>query len=119
MAVLQHDGGIGFVAVIEDAVEVNVRERIEMRVRDAVRDDADAVGAYGDHAVLERIGVVDRFLHVGVARERDGEPFPYESSSLPPLRGRDQVERAQLVVLAPAPPVRQLCFPAFELRASD
>ncbi len=69
MAVLQDALGIGFVAVVENAVVVNVRERIEMRVRDAVRDDADTVGADGDHAVLERIGVVDRFLHVGVARE--------------------------------------------------
>ena len=69
VAVLHDAVGVGLVAVVENAVVVNVRQRIKVGVRNAVWDDAKSVFPDGDHAVLERIGVVDGFLGVRFAGE--------------------------------------------------
>ena len=58
---------------------MDVRQRIKVGVGDAVWDDAISVGADLDHAVLERIGVVDGFLGVRFAGERDGDPLVYKT----------------------------------------
>src|SRR5882724_9930104 len=44
-----------------------------------------------------------------------GTPLLYQRQRRPAFGGRDQVERSELIVLPPAPPVRQLLLPGFEL----
>ena len=119
MTALHHAAGVGLVAVVENAVVVDVRQRIEVGMRHAMRYDSHAVGADRDHVVFERIGVVDRLFGVGNSRERDGDPLLHESRSLTPLGRRDQVERAQLIIVAPASPVRMFLLPPLEVGARD
>ena len=115
-----HDGvGVGRVAVVEDAVVVDVGEGVEMGVGDAVIPDGDAVRADADHLVLVGIGVVDGLDGVGVAGQRHGYAVLDQGHRLQPLGGRDEVQRPDLVVGAPPPPVGELRLPLFVLRLGD
>src|SRR5262249_59407381 len=60
VAAFQHGVGIGLVAVIEHAVLVDVRKRIQMSVSDAMVTNADPVIADGKHLVLVGKRIVDR-----------------------------------------------------------
>src|SRR5436190_3439744 len=88
---------------------------IEVRVRDAVIGHADPVGAEAEHRELVRRRVVHRLLGVRVAGQRHRHAVAHERGRLTALLGRDQVERADLIVLTPAPPVGELGLPALVL----
>jgi len=96
-----------------------VRERIEMRVGNTMERDSNPVGSKSKHRVLVWIGIVDRFFGVDVCGERDREPLLDECERLPPLGRRNQVQGPDLIIFAPASPVRELGLPPLELRSGD
>ena len=59
---------------------------------------------------LSELEVVDRLFEARKMRERDADALPHEPRRLPGLLRRDEIERAALVRLSPAAPVRQLRF---------
>ena len=110
---LREDRGLlRLVAVVEHALLVDVGERVEVRVGDAVITHGDPVGGDALHRDLVRLRIVDGLYGIGVRGQRHGHAVADERGSLPPLLGRDEVQRADLVGRAPAPPVGQLRLPA-------
>ena len=104
-------------------VEEAVREAVEMRVGVAVIVDGEPIGGagrgrLGDHVLVGR-EVVFSLDRVDVGRQRHRDPVLDERGRLPALGRGDQVQRADFVVLAPAPPVRELGLPALVLRFRD
>ena len=114
--VLDHGVGVRRIAVVEDAVVVDVGERVEMGMGDAVVLDRDSVRADPDHLVLVGRRVVDGLDGVGVAGQGHGDAVLDQRHRLQALRGGDEVHRADLVVGAPPPPVGQLRLPPLVLR---
>ena len=55
--------------------------------------------------------VVGAALGVDISRERHGDAFLHERRSPFALCGRDQIDRAELIIFPPAAPIRQLRFP--------
>ena len=119
MPVLRHHGGIRRIAVVEDAVEVDMCEGIEMRMRDAVIADRDAIGTNPVHRDLVRIGIVDCFYGIDVSGQRHGDAIFHQTGRLLALRRRDQVQRANLIVFSPASPVRERLLPLFVFAVGD
>ena len=104
------------VAVVEHAVGIDVRKRVEMGVRDAVIAHRNPIRPDPEHGVLIRIRIVDGLQGVGVAGQRDGKTLLHQGGRLPALRRRDEIQRPDLIVLAPPSPVRKLLLPAIVFR---
>ena len=107
-------------AVVQLALIRDVAEGIEVREGRAVEADlllfdGDAALRHDGRPVLERRRGVDRLLHDGVVGERDDLTGARERERLLTLRRGDQVGRPALIVFPPAPPVRELFHPPFEL----
>src|SRR5437868_5663414 len=69
--------------------------------------------------MLVRLPVIGAAFGVDVSRERDGDAFLHEGRRHFALGRRDQIHRAELVVLTPAAPVRQLRFPQLIFGLAD
>ena len=89
-----------------------VAERVDVGGRDAVVEDAVVVGREATLAARQRPHVVLRGQSVVGARllgkraaHRDAPPRADEPGGGRALRRRDQIDRAELIVLPPAPPV--------------
>src|SRR5215471_9513619 len=67
------------------------------------------------HRVAERIRIVDSLLRVQFASQRNGHSFTYELCGFAFAFRSNQVQGAKLVVLPPAPPVRNLLEQFVEL----
>src|ERR1043165_2864698 len=65
--------------------------------------------------MLKRRTVVDGLLFFDIAREGDRDTFPSQRERPLALRGCHEIQRAQLIVLAPASPVREISHPALEV----
>ena len=115
-------------AVVEGAVERDVAERVDVGVRVVVVVDADVVlgepkrsrsdvdvGEQG-HSVLRRVRVVEALLRVPRMAERDRLAAADEPSGSDDAIGAELVESPELVVLAPASPVRDGLKERLELR---
>src|SRR5215467_5794983 len=105
------------VAVVHLALPEHMAECVEMRVLIAVERylevvDAEWNGTVVDagqhHRMLVWIGVVFSLLRVCVTSERNRETVPDQRRRLFTFRGGDQVDRPELVVLAPSSPVGKL-----------
>ena len=97
-------------AVVELAVPAHVAERVDVGDPEAVVDHVEAVE---HHVHPLALGRERHVVHVHgprdhVARERDGAALLDQPLRLRLLGGRDQVHRAELVVVPPAAPVVQL-----------
>ena len=96
--------------VVQRVVEREMRERVEMRDRHAMRRhrevvaDAGAVAERDHQARGVRVHLARR--RRDVAAQRNGFARLHELCRGNPLRGRDVVQRAQLVIRAPPPSVR-------------
>ena len=117
MAVRQHLLLVRHVAVVGRPVVEDVGERVDVRHAVAVVADVPPVAAEAVDLLDERAAVVDRRLGIEVERQRHGHAVAHQRGGLAALGRRDQVQRADLVVRAPAPPVRQLGLPAVVLGA--
>ena len=107
-------------AVVEDVAEPVPLRRALQRHRDDVVGAADAVRealvaalrvdagvGHGVHRVGAAAPALLRAVRVERLRERDHAALAHEGRGIHPLRGVDEVERAEHVVLAPAPPVAE------------
>ena len=110
---------VRLVAVIEHTVIINVRKRVEVRMRDAMECHADPVGAKPEHLMLIGLRIVDCLFGIHIRRQRYGETFFHQRRSLFPFRGRDEVHRTDLVVLAPAAPIVEILLPLLKLLRRD
>ena len=109
------DVGAG-VAVVGLLLVEDVAERVDVAVRVAVVLDRVAVHVVAaQHRVLERAGVVVGLLGQQDVRERHRLAGLDERDRLLPLRRRDQVDRAELIVRPPAAPVLDLLEQRVEL----
>ena len=110
-------------AVVALAVHHHVAvQGVEMTVNDAVICTGVLVsigGAGRKHRIecaLQDIGGIRGSFLRDVVRERDRQAFRRQSEGLFPLRRRDQVGGAKLVVFAPSSPVRELVHRAVVVR---
>ena len=118
VAVLHHAGSVGLVPVVEDAAVMDVRQRIEVGVGDAVWDDA--IRSVPISIMRCRMDRGCRWLSRCPHPVRVRRRFLLdESNGLPPFNQRNQIQRADLIVLAPASPVRELRLPPLEVCARD
>lgn len=102
-------------AVIQVAVVKHVAERVHVRCAVAVIGNrigieielaGDRVLSRGSHHVAPGRRIIDLFFRVRVALERNCEAVPHERKGGLAFRGCDQVDGADLIVLAPPAPVR-------------
>ena len=98
----------------------HVRQRIEVGVGETVEEDAELVHVEraGDriaHLVDERIAVVRTWLGVGVAGQRHRNALDDQAGGGLAACGRNQVDRAHLVVFTPASPVGEFRHPALDV----
>jgi hypothetical protein len=118
-------------AVVHHAIEEHVRQRVDVRHVDAVTTDADVL-ACGRNAVgfavavrmemwivqpLARLDHEALLLARGILRldherARNRQAFSHELGCCDLVGGFDVVESAELIVIAPAAPVRQRVEPA-------
>ena len=70
----------------------------------------------GRHGPFGRARDVDGFLGEAICRQRYRHSLLHERQCRPALGRRNQVERSQLIILAPSAPVGQRCLPGFVLR---
>ena len=109
---LEGDLTLGIAAVPHRLAVPRVAERVDVGGRHAVVEDAVVVGREparasrdGAHVVLRRQRVVDARLLRKRPAQRDGAAAPDQPRRGGALGRRDEVHRALLVVLPPAPPV--------------
>ena len=76
---------------------------------------ADGIAAGRQHLVFKRTRVIRRDFRLGEARERDRDAFFHKLRCLFSLGGGDEVQRAELVVLAPAALVGKLFDESFDV----
>ena len=100
---------------VAEAVDVRVGHAV---VRDHVCVSAGITGvvrAGAIHRVEKGRAVIHRFHFLGIARQRNGNAFFHQSESCAPFRGRDQIQRAELVVCSPAAPVGHFAHQSLEI----
>ena len=108
-------------AVVDVLAAIDVGDRVEVRQREAVHverqriDRTDRVMRLVAHRVPHRRRIVGRLQGVEVARERQRPAGADQRRRGEALRVRDVVERAELVVLAPAPGIVDLVEQRVEL----
>jgi hypothetical protein len=103
--------------IVTERVQVGIGAVVNAETDD-VQSAADAAGVgVVKHFVLggTEVKVVGGLLQIGKVRERDGYTILHQTRRLHFLLGRDQVQRAALVILAPAAPVGEFRFPAVHL----
>jgi len=111
-------------AVVHDAIEGVVAERVHVAVGITVVGDRIAIAQVARGRIAEQLGAPRRgriggpLLQV-VVRQRHGDPLLHEASRPHPMLRGDEVQRAQLVVGAPPSPVGQLGHPAVDGLARD
>jgi len=88
-------------------------------MRDAVVADGDLILPDAKHLDLVGKRIVDGLDGIDVGRHRHRESLLHEGRRLAPFGRRDQIEGADLIVLAPAPPIGELFLPAFVFRFAD
>ncbi len=118
-ALLGVDVGAG-VAVVGLVLVEDVAQRVDVAVRVAViRHPIGVGGEAAVHRVLERAGVVG--IALGDRRMRETHRLAHATSDAACFRlaGRDEVERAELVVRAPASPVLHLLEVGVEVGVRD
>ncbi len=91
-------------------------ERIQVGVGDPVVADRNLVRSNGQHLDFVGIGIIDRLDGVGVACHGYREALLHQRRRLLALGRCDQVQGADLILPAPASPVRQIFLPALVLR---
>src|SRR5262245_32749664 len=109
---VERDLALRITAVPHRLLVPRVAERVDVSRRHTVIEDAvvvagkSAVAARDDaHEVLRREGVADSGVLGKRTAQRYGAPAPHQSRGGRALGRRDEVDRADLVVLPPTPPV--------------
>src|SRR6266536_5835441 len=103
---------LGITAVPHAALVPRVAERVDVGGLHAMVEDAVIVGGEatarsrdGAHVVLGRVRVARARLFGELAAQRDAAALGHQPGGGHPLLRRDEIQRADLVVLAPAAPV--------------
>src|SRR5258708_37434851 len=106
-----HDALPIFAPVPHRVLVPRMTERVEVGGRHPVIEDAVVVRREAALAARQRAHVVvrgQRIVQAGLlgerATQRDAPPGPYEARRGGPLGRRDEVDRAELVVLPPSSP---------------